>query len=125
MVYVYVHTLGDRKRVVKLSRMQNFSAKHAFQRRRYSPSTSQLPLLPALTECGRVLIGAFINATRAGMVLPQPRNCLAQNGLLKERSGRVDCFPRGSMVGGLEMNRRDFEHGVRVVPGFCIDSKDA
>jgi hypothetical protein len=127
MVYVYVHTLGDRKRVVKLSRAQNFSARHAFQRRRYSPATSQLQLLPALTECGRYLVGTFINATRAGKTPHRPRTCHAEAGLtaqsVAQKSSRSHCFPRTSMVGGLEMNRRDFERGSQAVSAFCIDSK--
>ena len=82
MVYAYVH-VGDSvdgkgvRRVVKLSRKDNFTVAHRFERRRYRASTSQLKYLAALTECSRLAVWSYINATRAGAKPGRPLSCRA------------------------------------------------
>jgi hypothetical protein len=123
MVYVYVHTLGDRKRVVKLLRSHNFSVMHAFQRRRYTPSTDQLKLLPALTECGRQLIAAYINATR-GLQRERhtrPTSCRAYERLPTDRAG-TQCYARSQQIGGLEMSSRDVQRNAKRIEGYCHET---
>ena len=59
IVYVYVAlpSAGHQvKRVAKLTRLDNFSVTHKFEKRRYSPTKSQAKLLGALVECGRYAI---------------------------------------------------------------------
>merc|ERR1712232_382891 len=70
MVYAYVH-VGDMgadhkgvRRVVKLARADNFTVAHRFERRRYKASLSQLKYLAALTECSRLAVWMYLNATR-------------------------------------------------------------
>ena len=129
ILYVYVHALGDRKRIVKLGRADNFTAMHSFERRRYRPSTTQLKLLPALTECGRDAIASYINRSRehnrgivsgGGVMTSTAVSCRAYESLPAGGSssgGR--CTARRNRVGGIEMSTREFQSNVRKVAGWC------
>ena len=121
IVYAYVRAAADnRKRVAKLQRADNFSVMHAFQRRRYAPAKAQLKFLPALAECGRHAIAAFINATRHGpkSQLPRHVSCRAYETLPEEAAGRR-CSRRADQIGGLEMHAADVQRNARSVAGFC------
>lgn len=124
IVYVYVRNPFDRaKRVVKLGRADNFSAMHAFEKRRYSPTKAHLKLLPALTECGRQAISAYLNATSTGSRPDGHVSCRAyQKFPMKPSSSSIGvsssrCSRRKEVVGGLEMNIKDLQ--ANTMAGFC------
>ena len=121
IVYAYVHTLDERRRVAKLQRGDNFSVMHAFERRRYTPAKTQLRLLPALAECGRHAIAAFINATRHSPrnQLPRHVSCRAYETLPREVVAGRHCSHRADLIGGLEMHATDVQKSARNVAGFC------
>eukprot|EP00900_Chrysochromulina_parva_P010256 jgi/Chrpa1/19231/Chrysochromulina_OHIO_Genome00025282-RA len=138
IVYVYVRNPFDRaKRVVKLGRADNFSAMHAFEKRRYSPTKAHLKLLPALTECGRQAISAYLNATSTGSRPDGYVSCRAYQKLPKKPSsssigvssssagtrGRGGayhrCSRRKEIIGGLEMNIKDLQANAMAIEGFC------
>ena len=124
-LYAYVH-VGDRvRRVVKLTRTDNFTVYHRFEKRRYVPATRQKVYLPALSECSRLAIFAHVNATRAGSRPPRPVSCRAYEKLPDAPSAdggrRASCFARTHMVGGLEMGAKDMANGAKRVAGFCME----
>lgn len=123
IVYAYVHVGVDRtRRVAKLSRADNFSVYHRFERRRYSPSTRQLKFLAALSECSRLAIASHINATRTGGRPARPVSCRAYEKLPAPSVAPHDaasCSPRTHMVGGVEMSDRDMRDSAKRVEGFC------
>jgi hypothetical protein len=124
IVYAYV-SVGDRsRRVVKMSRSDNFTVYHSFERRRYRPTCSQMRYLGALTECSRLAIWAHVNATRYGLKPPRPVSCTAYDKLPEAaaRGEAAACSARQQMVGGIEMSQKDFQASAQKVEGYCRES---
>uniref|UniRef100_A0A7S2DE71 Uncharacterized protein n=1 Tax=Haptolina brevifila TaxID=156173 RepID=A0A7S2DE71_9EUKA len=97
---------------------------HSFEKRRYAPSKSELKLLPALVECGRHAVSAFINVTRAGLQRhARPVSCEAYAMLpATKTTAKRRCYRRASRIGGLEMSVWDLESSTRQVEGYCQES---
>jgi len=130
IVYVYVAlpsvAAHQMKRVMKLTRRDNFSVLHSFEKRRYAPTTSQAKLLAALVECGRYAIWSYINHTLDGTKYGRPVSCRAYSKMPSEEEREKDsgskigvCKRRVGRVGGLEMNERDFIKSSNSVEGWC------
>ena len=109
MAVPYPTKVGDKnvRRVVKLTRTDNFTVAHRFEQRRYRPSTSQMKYLAALTECSRLAVWAYLNATRQGAKPARPVSCRAYESLPTPTPDEATCSPRLKMVGGLEMSVKD------------------
>ena len=110
------------RRVVKLTRTDNFTVAHRFERRRYRPSTSQMKYLAALTECSRLAVWSYLNATRQGAKPARPVSCRAYESLPTPTPDEATCSPRLKMVGGLEMSVKDMLDSTRKVQGFCREA---
>lgn len=108
----------------------DFIVVHKFTRRRYRPSTGQQALLPALVECAREAIAAYVRRVRAARadtkdapsnasLSASPVSCVAHASLPPEGArGGVTCFARERFVGGLESSQslnRSISHGA----GYC------
>eukprot|EP00966_Prymnesium_polylepis_P103786 2403331-Prymnesium_polylepis.2 len=109
---------------MRLSRLDNFSVSHKFERRRYSPTKSQAKYLAALVECSRFAIWAYLNATRDGTRYGRPVSCRAYQAMPEgwRRSGGGGgglCSERTGLVGGLEMNAKELAKSTEAVAGWC------
>ena len=73
IVYAYVATYGDQiKRVAKLTRLDNFTVKHHFERRRYSPTKSQVT--PTSQERRMARPGSSLPSRREARAPALPRD---------------------------------------------------
>jgi hypothetical protein len=122
---------------VRLYLCADVSAMHAFEKRRYSPTKAHLKLLPALTECGRQAISAYLNATSTGSRPDGHVSCRAYQKLpMKPSSSNIGvssssagtrgrggayhrCSRRKEIIGGLEMNIKDLQANAMAIEGFC------
>lgn len=121
--------LSQAKRVARMSRLDNFSVSHKFEKRRYSPTKSQAKYLAALVECSRFAIWAYLNHTQSGTRYGRPVSCRAYFTMTDMTDGwsgivggaaRSTCSRRVGLVGGLEMNEKDLTKSADVVKGWCM-----